>query len=62
MPVSTVAPASSKDKVKKILLIVAAVLLVFCIIPWIIMEISDSYCSLFGWFFNTLKAGSCPVF
>jgi pSer/pThr/pTyr-binding forkhead associated (FHA) protein len=62
LPVNSVEPGSSKDKVKKILLIAAAVLLVFCVIPWIIMEISDSYCSLFGWFFNAVKAGSCPVF
>jgi pSer/pThr/pTyr-binding forkhead associated (FHA) protein len=55
-------PATKKDKVKKILLIVAAALLIFCVIPWIIMEVSDSWCSLFGGLFNAIKAGSCPVF
>lgn len=43
-----------------ILLIVLAVILVFCVIPWIIVEITNSYCSLLPGFFNAIQPGACP--
>lgn len=42
------------------LLVVIAVLLVFCVIPWVIIEITDSYCSLFPGIFNSIQPGACP--
>lgn len=49
-----------KSKGLVIFLIILGVLLVFCIIPWIIVEITNSYCSLFPGFFNAIQAGACP--
>lgn len=56
------APDGPKKKSKGLLiiLIILGVLLVFCIIPWIIVEITNSYCSLFPGFFNAIQAGACP--
>jgi DNA segregation ATPase FtsK/SpoIIIE, S-DNA-T family len=54
-------PVGQKSKSTKIILIIVAVILVFCIIPWIIMEVSDTYCNILGWFFNMLMPGSCPM-
>jgi flagellar basal body-associated protein FliL len=42
------------------LLVVIAVLLVFCVIPWVIIEITDSYCSFFPGIFNSIQPGTCP--
>jgi hypothetical protein len=63
-PPPTVAPippaaAPKKSKAAMVIIIVIAVILVFCIIPWIIMEVTDSYCSLMPGIFNVLQAGSC---
>lgn len=43
-----------------VLLIILGVILVFCVIPWIIIEITNSYCSLFPGIFNAIQAGVCP--
>ncbi len=42
------------------LLVVLGVLLVFCVIPWIIIELTNSYCSLFPGIFNAVQPGVCP--
>lgn len=42
------------------LLVVLGVLLVFCVIPWIIIEVTNSYCSLFPGIFNAVQPGVCP--
>jgi predicted component of type VI protein secretion system len=57
-PVMNPAP-KKKSKALMIILIILAVLLVFCIIPWIIVEVTNSYCSLFPGFFNAIQAGAC---
>lgn len=41
------------------LLVVLGVLLVFCVIPWIIIEVTNSYCSLFPGIFNAIQPGAC---
>jgi pSer/pThr/pTyr-binding forkhead associated (FHA) protein len=54
--------SSSHRKISKgavILLIILAVILVFCIIPWIIVDLTNSYCALFPGFFNSIRAGTC---
>jgi hypothetical protein len=52
-------PAVKLSKPVMILLIVIAAIFVLCVIPSIIMEASDTWCNVLGWFFNFLKAGSC---
>ena len=42
------------------LLIVIGILLIFCVIPWLIIEFTDSYCTLFPGLFNSIQAGACP--
>jgi hypothetical protein len=42
------------------LLVVVGVLLIFCIIPWVLIEITDSYCALFPGVFNSIQPGACP--
>ena len=56
-------PAVPQKKVSKglvVILIILGVILVFCVIPWIIVEITNSYCSLFAGFFNAIQPGVCP--
>ncbi len=42
------------------LLVVIGILLVFCIIPWLIIEVTNSYCALFPGVFNAIQPGACP--
>lgn len=42
------------------LLVVIGILLVFCVIPWIIIEVTNSYCALFPGLFNSIQPGVCP--
>src|SRR5512133_1456317 len=39
-----------------ILIVLLAILFVFCLIPWIIIEMTNSYCALFPGVFNALQA------
>lgn len=41
-------------------LILLAFLVVFILIPWLIIDITNSYCILFPGFFNHLQPGVCP--
>lgn len=41
-------------------LVVIGFLLVFCVIPWLIIELTDSYCKFFAGIFNTIQPGVCP--
>ena len=43
-----------------IILVLLAILFVFCLIPWLIIEMTDSYCALFPGVFNSLQPGACP--
>ncbi len=60
-PVSTYPPAQKKKKGWLVaLLIVVGALLIFCIIPAIIIEATNSYCALFPGIFNAWQPGACP--
>jgi pSer/pThr/pTyr-binding forkhead associated (FHA) protein len=43
-----------------ILLIVLLFLLVFCVLPFLIIEWTNQWCNLFGTFFNQIQPGVCP--
>lgn len=58
VPKPTAEKKNSKGVV--VLLIILGVILVFCVIPWIIVEVTNSYCSLFPGIFNAIQAGVCP--
>lgn len=56
------APAAKKKRSGWLvaLLVVIGILLVFCIIPWLIIEVTNSYCALFPGIFNAIQPGVCP--
>lgn len=54
------APPKKKSKAVLILLIVLGIILLFCVIPWIIIDATSSYCSLFPGILNMLFTGACP--
>jgi hypothetical protein len=62
-PAAPYYPAQTPKKSKGlvILLIILGVILVFCVIPWVIVELTNSYCALFPGIFNAIQAGACPV-
>lgn len=43
-----------------ILLIALGFIIIFCVIPFVIIEVTDQWCSLFGNFFNAISPGVCP--
>jgi hypothetical protein len=57
-PVS--APGKKKSGWLVALLVVVGILLVFCVIPWVIIELTNSYCALFPGIFNAIQPGACP--
>jgi pSer/pThr/pTyr-binding forkhead associated (FHA) protein len=62
-PPIVAAPVAPKKKTSKgvvIILIVLAIIIVFCVVPWVIVEVTNSYCSLFPGLFNAIQAGACP--
>lgn len=63
-PVVTGMQPQSPVKKKKgwlvALLVVIGILLVFCIIPWVIIDATNSYCALFPGILNALQPGVCP--
>lgn len=60
-PVQPIAPTKKKKSGWLVaLLIVLAVIVVFCVIPWLIIELTNSYCALFPGIFNAIQPGVCP--
>lgn len=63
-PAEVVRPVSAPGKKKSgwlvALLVVVGILLVFCVIPWVIIELTNSYCALFPGIFNAIQPGACP--
>jgi len=66
-PVSMQPPNLQQPRARKkmsraliIILVLLAILFVFCLIPWLIIEMTDSYCALFPGVFNSLQPGACP--
>jgi len=43
-----------------ILMIAIAFLIVFCLIPLVVIEVTDQWCNLFSGFFNAISPGVCP--
>ncbi len=43
-----------------ILLAALAFIVIFCILPLIVIEVSDQWCNLFAKFFNSISPGVCP--
>ena len=43
-----------------VLMIAIAFIIIFCLIPWIIIEVTDQWCNLFSDFFNAIDPGVCP--
>lgn len=43
-----------------ILMIAIAFIIVFCVIPFAVIEASDQWCNLFSGFFNSVSPGVCP--
>lgn len=66
-PVAIQPPNLQQPRVRKkmskaliIILVLLAILFVFCLIPWLIIEMTNSYCALFPGVFNALQPGACP--
>lgn len=60
-PPAAYVPAQKKKKGWLVaLLIVVGAILIFCIIPAIIVEVTNSYCALFPGIFNAWQPGACP--
>ena len=43
-----------------IMLIALGFLIVFCLIPLVVIEVTDQWCNLFSGFFNAISPGICP--
>jgi pSer/pThr/pTyr-binding forkhead associated (FHA) protein len=43
-----------------ILMIAIAFIIIFCVIPMVVIEVSDQWCNLFSGFFNSVSPGVCP--
>ena len=43
-----------------IIIIALAFLLIFCLIPLLVIEVTDQWCNLFAGFFNSMSPGVCP--
>jgi pSer/pThr/pTyr-binding forkhead associated (FHA) protein len=43
-----------------ILMIAIAFIIIFCVIPFVVIEASDQWCNLFSGFFNSVSPGVCP--
>lgn len=60
VPLQNFAP-KKKSKALLIVLILVGVLVLFCVVPWIIIDATNSYCSLFPGIMNMLITNACPV-
>lgn len=43
-----------------ILMIAIGFIIVFCLIPWVVIEVTDQWCNMFSGFFNSISPGVCP--
>jgi len=43
-----------------ILLAALAFIVIFCVIPMIVIDVTDQWCNLFAGFFNSMNPGVCP--
>jgi len=59
-PVYPTAAPKKNSKALVIVLIILGALVLLCVIPWIIVDLTNSYCSLFPGILNMLFPGACP--
>jgi pSer/pThr/pTyr-binding forkhead associated (FHA) protein len=59
MPAQPKAPRK-RSAWRSILLIIVLLLLIFCVIPWIIIDVTNSYCLFLPGILNTIQPGVCP--
>jgi hypothetical protein len=59
MPPVQMPMPQKKSKAGITILIIVAIILVFCIIPWIIIDATKNWCNLFPGIFNMIQAGTC---
>lgn len=50
-----------KSSALVIILILVGILVLFCVVPWIIIDLTNSYCNLFPGILNMLITNACPV-
>ena len=43
-----------------ILMIALGFIIIFCVIPFVVIEVSNQWCNIFANFFNAIKPGVCP--
>lgn len=55
------AAPKKKSPALVIILILVGALVLFCVLPWIIIDATNSYCSLFPGIMNMFIANACPV-
>lgn len=64
-PRAQVPPPAAAPKKKTsalvIILIIVGIMVLFCVVPWIIIDLTNSYCSLFPGILNMLITNACPV-
>lgn len=60
VPPPAAAP-KKKTSALVIILILVGILVLFCVVPWIIIDLTNSYCSLFPGILNMLITNACPV-
>ncbi|MHB8088208.1 MAG: FHA domain-containing protein [Anaerolineaceae bacterium] len=55
------AAPKKKSPALVIILILVGILVLFCVLPWIIIDATNSYCSLFPGIMNMFITNACPV-
>jgi ABC-2 type transport system permease protein len=43
-----------------ILLAALAFIVIFCVLPLVVIDVTDQWCNLFAGFFNSISTGACP--
>jgi hypothetical protein len=43
-----------------ILLAALAFIVIFCVLPLVVIDVTDQWCNLFTGFFNSISTGACP--
>lgn len=59
IPAAPVQP-KKKSKALVIILVIVGILVLLCVVPFIIVDLTNSYCSLFPGIMNMLFTGACP--
>ena len=54
------AQPKKKNKALIVILVIVGIIVLFCVIPLIIVDVTNSYCSLFPGIMNMMFTGACP--